>query len=185
MSCHQNKEQHLKKTCIIIITLKTWDFKNICTMLKIKIALTKKLWEGVIPSQLILGCRWYALLLTRSVNTQLALRGAWSGASECYWSAVGCGGSGRLVVEVGWRRCGGRATCRSRLMALRGRLLGVLLFTEARSIGCAVQWSPMKPESWSSRFPPKSSSTCSYRWWLRLTQRTARTRELHCWTCTC
>jgi hypothetical protein len=27
---------------------------------------------GLIP-QLILGCRWYALLLTRSVNTQLAL----------------------------------------------------------------------------------------------------------------
>jgi hypothetical protein len=31
---------------------------------------------GGVPSQLILGCRWYAVLLTRSVNTQLALCGA-------------------------------------------------------------------------------------------------------------
>jgi hypothetical protein len=29
--------------------------------------------EGGIPPQLILGCRLYALLLSRSVNTQLAL----------------------------------------------------------------------------------------------------------------
>jgi hypothetical protein len=31
-------------------------------------------------------------------------------------------------------------------------------------MGCAVQWSPMKPESWSGWFPLKSSPTCSYRW---------------------
>jgi hypothetical protein len=75
---------------------------------------------GLFPPQFILGCRRYAPLLTRSVNTRLALGGAWSGASWCYWSAVGCGGSGRLAVEVGWRRCDGRATCgQSRLTALR------------------------------------------------------------------
>jgi hypothetical protein len=33
------------------------------------------------------------------------------------------------------------------------RLLGVLLFTGARSVGRAVQWSPIKPESWSGWFP--------------------------------
>jgi hypothetical protein len=82
------------------------------------------LWGGGIPSQLILCCRWCALLLTRSVNTQLALCGA---------------GSGALDVTG----CGGRATCSwSRLTALLlGRLLGVLLFTEARSMGRAVRWS--------------------------------------------
>jgi hypothetical protein len=72
-------------------------------------------------------------------------------SSRCYWSAVGCGG---------------RATCSwSRPTALLlGRLLGVLLFTGARSLGRAVQWSPMKPESWSGWFPLKSLLTCSYRW---------------------
>jgi hypothetical protein len=71
-------------------------------------------------------------------------------SSWCYWSAVDCDG---------------RATCSwSRLTALLlGRLLGVLLFTEARSMGLAVQWSPMKPESWSGWFQLKSSPTCSCR----------------------
>jgi hypothetical protein len=54
---------------------------------------------------------------------------------------------------------------------LLGRLLGVLLFTGARSMGRAVQWSLMKPESWSGWFPIKSSplrwpGDCS---WSRLT----------------
>jgi hypothetical protein len=31
-------------------------------------------------------------------------------------------------------------------------------------MGGAVQWSLMKPESWSGWFPLKSSPTCSYRW---------------------
>jgi hypothetical protein len=35
---------------------------------------------GAVSPQLILGCRWYALLLAGSVNTQLALCGAGSGA---------------------------------------------------------------------------------------------------------
>jgi hypothetical protein len=116
-------------------------------------------------------------------------------------SADGAAMALRLVVEVGWRRCDDRAICgRSRLMALRWpgdlwsksadgvaawRLLGVLLCTEVRSIRRAVQWSPMKPEGWSGRFPLKSPPTCSYRWWLRLTERAARIRELHCWKCTC
>jgi hypothetical protein len=72
--------------------------------------------------------------------------------SRCYWSAVDCDG---------------RATCSwSRLTALLlRRLLGVLLFTEARLMGRAVQWSPMKPESELIRLVPlKSSPTCSYRW---------------------
>jgi hypothetical protein len=55
-------------------------------------------------------------------------------SSCCYWLAVDCGGRATFT----W----------SRLMAfLLGRLLGVLLFTGARSMGRAVQWSPMKPES--------------------------------------
>jgi hypothetical protein len=39
-----------------------------------------RLW-GVSP-QFVLGCRWYALLLTCSVNIRLALCGAWSGALD-------------------------------------------------------------------------------------------------------
>jgi hypothetical protein len=105
---------------------------------------------GVSP-QLILGCRWYALLLARSVNTQLALCRAWGGAL-CYWSAVGCDSR----ETFSW----------SRLTAmLLWRLLGVLLFTGARSMRrAAVHWRSMKPESWSGWFPLKSSPTCSYRW---------------------
>jgi hypothetical protein len=38
-----------------------------------------------------------------------------------------------------------------------------LLFTEARLVRRAVQWRPMKPESWSSWFPLKSSPTGSCR----------------------
>jgi hypothetical protein len=36
----------------------------------------------VIPSQLMFGCRWYALLLARTVSTQLALCGVESGALD-------------------------------------------------------------------------------------------------------
>jgi hypothetical protein len=85
--------------------------------------------------------------LTRSVNTQLALCGAWSEAPWCYWSVVDCDG---------WATCSW-----SRLTAL---LLGVLLFTGVRSMGRAVQWSPMKTESWSGWFPLKSLPTCPCRW---------------------
>jgi hypothetical protein len=42
--------------------------------------------------QLMLGCRWYAPSLTRSVNTQLALCEARGEALWWYWSAVGCDG---------------------------------------------------------------------------------------------
>jgi hypothetical protein len=86
-------------------------------MLRVQITLGSPV-VGLEP-QLILGCRWYALLLTRFVHTQLALCDAWGGAPCCYWSAVGCDGRA-TVVEVGWRRCDGRATCTwSRLMAMR------------------------------------------------------------------
>jgi hypothetical protein len=47
---------------------------------------------GGFPPQLILGCRWCALLLTRSVNTQPALCGAGRRLVAV---------AGRLVVEVG------------------------------------------------------------------------------------
>jgi hypothetical protein len=75
---------------------------------------------------------------------------SWKRCSRCYWSAAD------------WDD---RATCSwSRLTALLlERLLGVLLFTEARSMKRAVMWSPMKPESWSGWFPLKSTPTCSYR----------------------
>jgi hypothetical protein len=72
-------------------------------------------------------------------------------SSCCCWSAVDCDRRA-TVVEVGWRRCC-LEDCRE-----------CLLFTGARSMGRAVQWSPMKPEAWSGCFPLKSSLTCSYRW---------------------
>jgi hypothetical protein len=69
-----------------------------------------------------------------------------------------------MLLVRGWLRWLGDCSS-SRLTALLlGRLLGVLLFTEARSMGRAVQWSPIKPESWSGWFPLKFSPTCSYRW---------------------
>jgi hypothetical protein len=100
----------------------------------------------------MLGCRLYALLLTRSVYTQLALCDARGGAPWCYWSAVDCDGRA-TVVEVGWRRC-----CLKNCWEC-------LLFTGARSMGRAVQWNPMKPESELIRLVPlKSSPTCSRHW---------------------
>jgi hypothetical protein len=102
------------------------------------------MWE---PPQLILGCRWYALLLARSCKyTTCIMRSSW-----CYWSAVGCD-SRFTVVEVCWRRCCLEDCweCCSSLRLARW--------------GCAVQWSPMEPESWSGWFPLKFSTTCSYRW---------------------
>jgi hypothetical protein len=71
-----------------------------------------------------------------------------------------------LVLLVGCRsRWPGDCSWSQLTALLLGRLPGVcLLFTAARSMGHAVQWSPMKPESWSGWFPLKSSPTCSYRW---------------------
>jgi hypothetical protein len=72
--------------------------------------------------------------------------------------------SSLMLLVGGWLRWPGDCSL-SRLTALLlGRVLGVLLFTEARSMGRAIRWSPMKPESWSGWFPLKSSPTCSYRW---------------------
>jgi hypothetical protein len=60
-----------------------------------------------------------------------------------------------MLLVGGWLRWPGDCSW-SRLTALLlERLLGVLLFTEAR---------PMKPESSSGWFPLKSSPTCSYCW---------------------
>jgi hypothetical protein len=101
--------------------------------------------------------------------TTCIMRSSW-----CCWSAVGCGG---------------RATCGwSRLTALLlGRLLGVLPFTESRSMGRAVQWSPMKPESELIRLVRTKVLTdlLLSLVTLRLKERAARTRELHCSNSTC
>jgi hypothetical protein len=99
------------------------------------------------PSQLILCCRWYALLLARTVSTQLALCEALDVTGRRLFAM-----SGRLAVEVGWRCC-----CLKDCWEC-------LLFTDARSMGRDVQWSPMKPDSWFGWFPLKSSPTCSCRW---------------------
>jgi hypothetical protein len=99
----------------------------------------------------LLDCRWYALLLTRTVNTPLALCKAWGGTLDVTGRML-IAMAVRLVIEVGWRRC-----CLEDCWEC-------LLFTGARSLGRAVQWSPMKPESWSVWLPLKSSSTCSCRW---------------------
>jgi hypothetical protein len=77
-------------------------------------------------------------------------------SSWCYWSAVDCDGRG----DCSWSRL---------TVLLLGRLLGVLVFTEARLVRRAVQWSPMKPESWSGSFSLKSSplrwpGDCSWSW---------------------
>jgi hypothetical protein len=101
----------------------------------VHVFLYRMLWGGgLFPSQLILNCRWYALLLTRSVNTQLELCGAWGGALDVTgrWKIAM---AGRLVVEVGWQLC-----CLKDCWEC-------LPFTGARSMGRAVRWSPMKPES--------------------------------------
>jgi hypothetical protein len=55
---------------------------------------------GAVSPQLILGCRWYALLLERSVNTQLSLCGAGSGALDVTDRRL-IAMAGRLVVEIG------------------------------------------------------------------------------------
>jgi hypothetical protein len=55
---------------------------------------------GAVSPQLILGCRWYALLLARSVNTQLSLCGDGSGALDVTgWRLIAM--AGRLIVEIG------------------------------------------------------------------------------------
>jgi hypothetical protein len=124
-------------------------------------------WGGVAP-QLILGCWWYAPLLTRSVNTQLALCEAWGGALDVTGRRL-VAMVGRLAVGVGWQRC---------CFETAGN---VLFFTEDRLVRRAVQWSPMKPESelvrlgwlkpdeageWAgpAGFHLKSLPTCSSRW---------------------
>jgi hypothetical protein len=96
-------------------------------------------------------CRWYARSLTRTLNTPLALCKAWGGALDVTGRLL-IAMAGRLAVEVGWQRC-----CSKDCWEF-------FPFTGARSMGRAVQWSPMKPESWSGWFPLKFSSTCSCRW---------------------
>jgi hypothetical protein len=103
--------------------------------------------------------------------TPLALCEAWSGALAV---------TGRLLISMA-------GDCsRSRLTALLlEKLLGVcLLFTGALSMGRAVQWSPMKPESWSGWFPTWVFADLLLSLvTLQLPERTARTPELHCSKC--
>jgi hypothetical protein len=70
-----------------------------------------------------------------------------------------------MLLVGGWLRWTGDCSWSQLTVLLLVRLLGVLLFTGARSMRRAVQWSPMKPEReliWL--VPLKSSPTCSYRW---------------------
>jgi hypothetical protein len=79
-----------------------------------------------------------------------------------------------MLLVSGWLRWPGDCSL-SRLMALLlGRLLGVLLFTEARTMGRAVQWGPMKPESWSRWFPLPFADLLLLLVTLRLTERATR-----------
>jgi hypothetical protein len=52
----------------------------------------------------MLACRWYALLLPRTLNTQLVLCEAWDGTLAVTGRLL-IAMAGRLVVEVGWQRC--------------------------------------------------------------------------------
>jgi hypothetical protein len=99
----------------------------------------------------ILDTRYYIFFIDTHWNTPLALSEAWGGALDATGRLL-IVMVGRLVVEVGRRRC-----CLKDCWEC-------LLFTWARSMGRAVQWSPMKPESWPGCFPLKSSPTCSCRW---------------------
>jgi hypothetical protein len=92
------------------------------------------------------------ILLTRSVNTQLALYEAWSGALDVTGRRL-IAIAGWLVVEVGWRRCC-LEDCWECCSSLELAEWGVL-FSEAR-------WSQRM--SWSGWFSLKSSPTCSCRW---------------------
>jgi hypothetical protein len=69
-----------------------------------------------------------------------------------------------MLLVGGWLRWPGDCSSSRQTALLLGRLLEVLLFTEARSMGRAIHCSPMKPESWSGWFPLKSLPTCSCRW---------------------
>jgi hypothetical protein len=87
----------------------------------------------------------------------------------CYWSVDDCDG----MADCSW----------SRLTALLvGRLLGVFLFTGARSMVRVVQWSPMKSESELFRLGPTwvFAELLLSLVTLRLIESTTRIRELHC-----
>jgi hypothetical protein len=156
---------------------------------------------GAIPTTYCSIADGMRLLLTRSVNTPLALCGAWSGASCCDWSAVGCGGSGRFVVKVGWRRCDGRATCsRSRLTVLRwpGDLWSKSADGAAlETVGSvALHWGSLdgvccsvEPDKAGGLIWPVPTKVFADLLLLvvtlRFTERASRTRELHCWRCMC
>jgi hypothetical protein len=67
-----------------------------------------------------------------------------------------------MLLVGGWLRWPGDYSWSRQTALLLVRLLGVLLFTEARSMGRAVQWS--QRVSWSGWYPLKCSLTCSIRW---------------------
>jgi hypothetical protein len=73
---------------------------------------------------------------------------------------VGCGGSGRLVVDVGWRRCDGRKSCGwGRLTAL---LLGDCWECACSSLRLACWGVLFSEDRWSQRVHLAGS-----RWSLR------------------
>jgi hypothetical protein len=84
-----------------------------------------------------------------------------------------------MLLVGGWLRWPGDcSSCRLTALLL-GRLLGVLLFTEARSMGRAVRWSPMKPKSWSSWFPLSLRRPAPIAGYIA----TYRTCHANCWNC--
>jgi hypothetical protein len=126
---------------------------------------------GTVSPQLMFVCRWYALLLARSVNTQLALCGAWSGALDVTGHRLIA--TGRLWFKsadgvAAWKTAGSVAVhCGS----LDGAC-GSVKPDEAREL---IRLVPTKV------FAHLLLSLVT----LRLTERAARARELHCWKCTC
>jgi hypothetical protein len=134
----------------VVVVLRTRPWRN-------RVSAAKLVWG--VPT-IKVHCRWYALLLTRSVNTQLALCEAWGGALWCYWSAVGCDGP---------------ATCSwSRLTAL---LLGDCWEWACSSLRLAWGGVLFSEARWSQRVDLLLSVVT-----LRLTERATRTALLEC-TC--
>jgi hypothetical protein len=67
---------------------------------------------GAVSPQLMLGCGWYAPLIGTLCKYKVWVMRSLRRCSRCGGDIpVGCGGSGRLVIEVGWRRCDGRERC--------------------------------------------------------------------------
>jgi hypothetical protein len=85
-----------------------------------------------------------------------------------------------MLLVGGWLLWPGDCNWSQLTALLLGRLLGVLLFTEARSMERAIQWSLMKPESEFIRLVPTKvfADLLLLLVALRLTERAMRTALL-------